>query len=61
MEPITEAILASTERLKTLAAANDAQPMTTARDWAGFFAALASFVSTLLPLILPLFIKPEPK
>jgi hypothetical protein len=26
-----------------------------ARDWAGFFAALASFMSTLLPMLLPLF------
>ena len=30
-----------------------------ARDWAGFFAALSSFISTLLPLILPLFAEPK--
>jgi len=31
----------------------------TARDWAGFFAGLAQLLSTLLPLILPLFTKPS--
>lgn len=30
----------------------------TARDWAGFFAALAAFTAQVLPLILPLFGKP---
>lgn len=33
-----------------------------ARDWSGFFAALAAFAKELLPIILPLFIKtPKPK
>jgi hypothetical protein len=35
----------------TLAAADNP----TARDWAGFFAALAQFAATMLPLILPFF------
>lgn len=40
---------------KALPKANDP----TARDWAGFFAALAQFASVILPLILPLF-QPKP-
>jgi hypothetical protein len=30
-----------------------------ARDWAAFFAALASFMGTLLPMLLPLFTKDQ--
>jgi hypothetical protein len=43
---------------QTLAAyaKNDVNPA--ARDWAGFFAAIAAFAEKLLPLILPLFTKP---
>jgi len=32
----------------------------TARDWAGFFAGLATLLSQLLPIILPLFAEPKP-
>ena len=32
----------------------------TARDWAGFFQALASFAAAILPLILPLFAGTNP-
>jgi hypothetical protein len=32
-----------------------------ARDWAGFFAALAAFAQALLPVILPLFTQPKDK
>jgi hypothetical protein len=33
----------------------------TARDWAGFFAALAAFMSQIMPLIIPLFMNPQTK
>jgi len=31
----------------------------TARDWSGFFAALAAFAKALLPIILPLVLEPK--
>ncbi len=32
-----------------------------ARDWAGFFAALAQFVTVLAPIVIPLFMSTDPK
>ena len=40
-------------------AANGTPPA--ARDWAGFFAALAAFATKLLPLIMPLLADPKTK
>ena len=61
MKEIIAVIQDATENLPTTAEmARDSTPLE-ARDWAGFFAALAAFMTKLLPLILPLFAKTKPE
>jgi hypothetical protein len=54
------AIERATRELQRLAVETDAASPPTARDWTGFFAALAAFAQALLPLIAP-FLVAKPK
>jgi hypothetical protein len=61
MDEIIAAIRDATRALPTpqIVAAED-YPVSK-RDWQAFFAALADFAAKLLPLLIPLFAKPEAK
>lgn len=56
MEHIINVINAATGSLPTGTAVAAAQEEVTARDWLGFFKALADFAARLIPLLIPLFI-----
>ncbi len=56
MERIIAIINAATAALPTGAAVAAESPVVTARDWLGFFKALAEFAARMIPLLIPLFI-----
>jgi hypothetical protein len=56
MEHIINVINAATGSLPTAAAVMSAQEKVRARDWIGFFKALADFAARMIPLLIPLFI-----
>lgn len=56
MEHIIDVINAATGSLPTYDAVVTASPVVRARDWLGFFKALADFMAKMLPLLIPLFI-----
>jgi VIT1/CCC1 family predicted Fe2+/Mn2+ transporter len=47
--------------LRTVQRVLDAKEPLQARDWKGFFSALAGFAASMLPLIAPFFLKSESK
>jgi len=49
------------EKLSQLSQSVPGNTDPTARDWSGFFMALAAFLSQILPLIAPLFTKTDPE
>jgi len=53
------ALQTAAKGLHTACGKIDAEPNPTARDWAGFFAALAQFLNVLAPIIIPLFLAPK--
>lgn len=55
MENVTEIIMEATAKLKALSADEIKKEVRYARDWSGFFQAFAAFITTVLPLVLPLF------
>ncbi|HUW85010.1 MAG TPA: hypothetical protein VMZ31_19690 [Phycisphaerae bacterium] len=57
MNRLTAILNAMTKALPTPETLASATPSVAARDWAGFFRALADFATKLLPLLLPLFAK----
>ena len=56
MKEIIEIIRKATDALPDPGDVKAAGDKYGARDWAGFFAALAAFATKLLPLLLPLFV-----
>jgi hypothetical protein len=56
MEHIIDVINAATANLPTYEAVMGAQEKVKARDWLGFFKALADFMAKMIPLLIPLFI-----
>jgi hypothetical protein len=61
MEQIIHELNQATKRFERLKMEGIEAKEPTARDWAGFFAALAAFAQAILPLILPLFATSEAK
>jgi len=56
MERLIAIIEAATAALPTREAVIAESKEVSARDWAGFFKALADFAAKLLPLLIPLFV-----
>ena len=56
MEHIINIINAATGSLPTSATVMAESPTVSARDWLGFFKALADFMAKMIPLLIPLFI-----
>lgn len=56
MQRIIDIINAATAALPTGVAVTAESPTVTARDWLGFFKALADFAARMIPLLIPLFI-----
>lgn len=56
MQTIIDIIRKATEALPDPADVKASNQKYAARDWAGFFKALADFAAKLLPLLLPLFV-----
>jgi hypothetical protein len=60
MQEIIAIIKNATDALPDPADVKTSRRAYQARDWAGFFAALAAFAQKLLPLLLPLAMATEP-
>jgi len=56
MQHLIDVINAATGSLPTSAAVMAESPTVRARDWLGFFKALADFAARMIPLLIPLFI-----
>jgi hypothetical protein len=56
MQRIIDIINTATASLPTAAAVMAESPKVSARDWLGFFKALADFAARMIPLLIPLFI-----
>jgi len=56
MQHIIDIINTATASLPTAAAVAAESPTVTARDWMGFFKALAEFAARMIPLLIPLFV-----
>jgi len=56
MQRLMDIIDTATASLPTAAAVIAENPTVRARDWLGFFRALAEFTARLIPLLIPLFI-----
>jgi len=56
MQRLIDIINTATASLPTAAAVMTESPTVRARDWLGFFRALADFAAHMIPLLIPLFI-----
>lgn len=56
MQHIIDVINSATAALPTGATVAAESPKVSARDWMGFFKALADFAAHMIPLLIPLFI-----
>lgn len=61
MDQIIKALRDAAAALPTAAAVAAEDYPVSKRDWMTFFAALADFAAKLLPLLIPLFMKPQAK
>jgi len=57
MERLTNIIMQATDALPSPEELAADGKQLSARDWAGFFAAIAAFLAQILPLLIPLFTK----